>query len=73
VQSPFYGLAHLIATRRRDLRGGFIHLPLLPEQTVRFPGALGMPLETMIEAVRIAIDTSLRVQIDAKLAAGAID
>jgi pyroglutamyl-peptidase len=69
----YYGLAHLIATRWPDVRGGFIHLPLLPEQTLRFPGALGMPLETMIDAVRIAIDTSLSVQVDARIAAGAID
>jgi len=69
----FYGLAHLMATRWPDVRGGFIHLPLLPEQTLRFPGALSMPLDKMIDAVRIAIDTSLHVRVDAKLAAGAID
>jgi pyroglutamyl-peptidase len=69
----FYGLAHLIATRWPDMRGGFIHLPLLPEQTLRFAGAQGLPLDTMIEAVRIAIDTSLSGRIDETLAAGAID
>jgi len=69
----YYGLAHLVATRWPDMRGGFIHLPLLPEQRLRFPDALGMPLDTMIEAVRIAIDTSLDVQVDARITAGSID
>ena len=69
----YYGMAHLIATRWPDMRGGFIHLPLLPEQTLRFPGAPGMSLDTMIDAVRIAIDTSSSMRIDAKLAAGTID
>ena len=69
----YYGMAHLIATRWPDMRGGFIHLPLLPEQTERFPGALGMSLERMVDAVRIAIDTSLSTVIDARITAGAID
>ena len=50
-----------------------MHLPLLPEQALRFPGAPGMALDTMVEAVRIAIDTSLAVTTDAKLEAAAID
>ena len=69
----FYGLAHLIATRWPHMRGGFIHLPLLPEQALRFSGAPGMPLEAMIDAVRIAIDTSLNAPVDVRIAAGAID
>ena len=69
----FYGLAHLIATRAPHVRGGFIHLPLLPEQALRFPGASSLPLDTMVEAVRIAIETSLNMRTDTRLAAGAID
>jgi pyroglutamyl-peptidase len=66
-------LAHLSPRGGRSLRGGFIHLPLLPGQTSRYAAAQGMPLDPMIEAVRIAIDTFLSVHIDQRLAAGAID
>ena len=31
----FYGLLHLAATRRRGLRGGFLHVPYLPSQAAR--------------------------------------
>ena len=30
----FYGLMHLIATERPALRGGFVHVPYTPEQTL---------------------------------------
>ncbi len=69
----FYGLCHLIATRWPGVRGGFIHLPLLPEQAPRHSGASGMALGTMVDAVRIAIDVSLTVRVDAVIAAGAVD
>lgn len=56
----FYGLAHTIATRGRGVRGGFIHLPWLP-------------VETLAEAVRIAVVTALAVREDARLPGGTID
>lgn len=49
----FYGLMHRIA-REPGVRGGFIHLPYLSEQATLFPGAPGMALATMVEALRIA-------------------
>ncbi|MCK8394011.1 pyroglutamyl-peptidase I family protein, partial [Erwinia amylovora] len=39
-----YGLMHYL--RRSKTRGGFIHLPYLPEQAMNHPGAPGMPLAT---------------------------
>jgi pyroglutamyl-peptidase len=49
----FYGLMHLIATERPDLRGGFVHLPCLPEQ-VAGSGGPSMGLDTLVQAVHIA-------------------
>ena len=49
----FYGLMHLIATERPDLRGGFVHLPCLPEQ-VAGSGGPSMARETLARAVEIA-------------------
>ncbi|WP_440532579.1 pyroglutamyl-peptidase I [Variovorax sp. YR566] len=61
----FYGLMHRIATHPvPGQRGGFIHIPYLPEQAARFPGAPSMSLETMVKALRIAVTTALEVKRD---------
>jgi pyroglutamyl-peptidase len=58
----FYGLMHRMATHPvQGLRGGFIHIPYLPEQAARFPGVPSMSLATMVEALRVAVATSLAV------------
>lgn len=71
----FFGLMHHIATRRPQLRGGFIHLPLLPAQAAAgaHAGAASMSLETMVQATRIALVTSLRKSVDQPIAGGALD
>ena len=57
----FYSVMHCIAVEKLPIHAGFIHLPYLHEQTVNkgleFPS---MSRETMIEAVRIAIEMSLQ-------------
>jgi len=54
----FYALMHALQARP-EVRGGFMHLPLLPEQAARQPGQPSMPLVTMVsgvsEALRIAV------------------
>jgi pyroglutamyl-peptidase len=50
----FYGLMHLIATDWPDLRGGFVHLPCLPEQAAG-SGGPSMGLGTLADAVEIAV------------------
>lgn len=53
----FYALMHELATRRylKQTRGGFVHLPFMPEQ-----GAPAMPLEEMVRGLRVAIRCALR-------------
>lgn len=65
----FFGLMHLLATGRglKATRGGFIHLPLLPEQ-----GVPNMPLKEMVEGIRIGIRVALTTNTDARLGAGTI-
>jgi pyroglutamyl-peptidase len=67
----FYGLAHYIATRRPTMRGGFVHVPYLPEMAVRHPGAASMALSTLISGVRTIVRTSLDVEVDIKEGGGA--
>lgn len=70
--AEFYGLMHLIATRRPALRGGFVHLPYLPEMAARHPGAPSLALDTLAEAIRIMASTALAVERDIRLGAGAL-
>jgi len=65
----FFGLAHALARNARA-RGGFVHVPLLPEQAAQFAGAPSMPLETMIEAIRLCLKTALTVRRELHYAAG---
>src|SRR5437763_10915649 len=51
----FYGLMHLAATRRLDLRGGFLHVPFLPSQAARQDGAPSMALEDIVRGIQIVL------------------
>ncbi|WP_423195190.1 MULTISPECIES: pyroglutamyl-peptidase I [unclassified Cupriavidus] len=63
----FYGLMH--ALKRRGLtgtRGGFIHIPYLPEQAARHPGAPSLALDTLIRGLRVAVKTALGTDTDVR-------
>lgn len=64
----FYGMMHTLERRRamQGVRGGFIHLPLLPEQ-----GKPNMSLDDMRRGICVAIACALTTQQDVKLGAGA--
>ena len=71
----FYGLMHTLRDTPQ-VRGGFMHLPLLPEQAAlhRPPGQPSMALETMVRGVRLALRcaTALGAKPDLRVGAGAI-
>ncbi|WP_274650611.1 pyroglutamyl-peptidase I [Paenibacillus humicola] len=54
----FYGLAHLIATEFPGVRGGFIHIPFLPEQAARRGGSPSMSLDAIVRSLEIAVQTT---------------
>lgn len=61
----FYGLMHRLRSRP-GVRGGFIHVPMLPEQAARRSGVgPGMPLATMRDAVRSALACAIVTGADA--------
>ena len=68
----FFALAHRLARRKPVVRGGFIHVPYLPQQAERLGNAPSLPLATMIDAVRLCIDTALTLRSDVHYADGAI-
>lgn len=67
----FYVLMHALTTDGTQVRGGFVHVPYLPEQAERLGEAASMTLHTMSEGLRIAIDAALRTQNDLAVTAGA--
>jgi pyroglutamyl-peptidase len=55
--AALYLACHLAATEFAGVRAGFIHVPRLPEQAARHPGAPSMALPTLIAGLRIAVET----------------
>ncbi|HEX7112229.1 MAG TPA: pyroglutamyl-peptidase I [Mizugakiibacter sp.] len=68
----FYGLMHATA-RRRGVRAGFVHIPYLPEQAVRHPGAPSMARSEVVRALRLLVRVALTMREDARIAAGATE
>ena len=82
----FYGLMHELALGDNQARGGFIHVPLLPEQVARRrrtpPEGMArsrqdrhsdlpsLPIETMVEALTVAVRESLRAETKARFRRG---
>ena len=50
----FYVLMGLLEAERPEAIGGFVHVPLLPEQAL-VDGAASMPLETLLRAARVIV------------------
>jgi pyroglutamyl-peptidase len=68
----FYGLMRALA-RQRTVRGGFIHVPFLPEQARRAEtGSPSLPLDEIVRGLEIAIKTSLTTRHDLRAMQGKI-
>ncbi|WP_313686853.1 pyroglutamyl-peptidase I [Pantoea sp.] len=66
-----YRLLHWLATQQSSARGGFIHIPYLPEQAVKHPGAPSMAAASVIQALEVAVRVALKVEKDLHVAGGA--
>ena len=66
----FYGLMHSLR-RRPGVRGGFMHVPLLPAQAVA-GGPPGLALADQVRGVRLALLTTLQVGTDLRVGGGSI-
>lgn len=67
----FYGLQHELAGS--DTRGGFMHIPYLPEQAASKPGQPSLPLSTLINGVRLALMLALQHDVDIRVGDGTLD
>jgi pyroglutamyl-peptidase len=65
----FYGLMHDLATRPelRHTRGGLIHVPWLASQ-----GQPCMPLDKIVQGIKVAIECALATVTDIRMEAGAL-
>ena len=68
----FYGVMHLAATAAAPFRGGFLHVPYLPEQAARHPGAPSMALDDIVRGIEIILATAAERVGDIAAAEGAI-
>lgn len=66
----FYALQH--ALRDSTVPSGFVHVPWLDEQAAQRPGAFGLPLEAMVRALRVGLETAAR-SLDGTLAEDTAD
>ena len=65
----FYHLMHLLHTKYQNIRGGFIHIPYLPEQAVNRLTPT-MSLDAIVNALTIAIITASKEETDELIAGG---
>lgn len=66
----FYALMHALASRP-GARGGFVHVPFLPEQAERAGGAPSMSLDDIAAGIEVVISTALTVRRDRRDVGGA--
>jgi pyroglutamyl-peptidase len=67
----FYGLMHHLNGQMPGVKGGFIHIPFLPEQAIG-KNAPSMGLELIIKGIEIAALTTARSDKDLQVAGGAL-
>ncbi len=68
----FYGLMHQLHVEGNKRRGGFIHIPYLPEQAARNSGQPSMSLEMIVRGLEIGIEVALTTNEDLRVTGGTI-
>ena len=66
-----YGVRHLIETKYQGKRSGFIHIPFLPQQVVDKKNMPSMSLDTIVQALVLAIEAIVEIKEDIKVTGGA--
>ncbi|MHB8097740.1 MAG: pyroglutamyl-peptidase I, partial [Erysipelotrichaceae bacterium] len=67
-----YGMAHLAKTKYPNMKTGFIHIPFIPEQVLNKSNMPSLPLDRIIKALEIVIQTISEVNQDIKETGGKI-
>lgn len=67
-----YNIMYMIEKKYPNVKGGFIHVPFIPEQVVTKPNQPSMALEMISKGIEIAIETAIRQSTDKKIIGGSI-
>lgn len=67
-----YGLMHMIDKEYNSIKGGFVHVPFIPEQVVGKKNLPYMTLEELTKGLTIVIETIIRCKEDIKITGGTI-
>lgn len=68
----FYALMDMAAAHPTPLRGGFLHIPYVPEQAARLGGAPSMSVDDIVRGIEIILETSASRLADLHTAEGRI-
>jgi pyroglutamyl-peptidase len=68
----FYALMDIAADRAIPMRGGFLHIPYVPEQAARLGGAPSMALGDIVRGIEIVLETSAERTTDLRIVEGRI-
>ena len=60
----FYGLMHELEKQDQKIKGGFVHIPFLPEQASNYPGKPSMSLSTIRKGIELAVEVTATVEVD---------
>lgn len=66
-----YGLMYLIDKKYNNIRGGFIHVPFIPQQVVEKRNTPAMALEDIVKALECAVKAAIENHKDIKEIGGA--
>jgi pyroglutamyl-peptidase len=66
----FYGLMHQLAKTGGKMRGGFVHIPYLPEQAARIGAQPSMAVETIVKGLEVALETAITFETDISVGDG---
>lgn len=65
----FYGLMQM-TIQHKGIKAGFVHIPYVPEQAVHHNGAASLPLELLINAAEIIVQSTLQNSQDLRISGG---
>ena len=67
-----YGVLYTLSKKFKEVKGGFIHVPFVPEQTVDKPDKPSMSLTDIVRGLEAAIRAVSRNEADVKRAEGSV-
>ena len=67
-----YGVLYTLSKKYKGVKGGFIHVPFIPEQTVDKPDKPSMSLTDIVRGLEAAIRAISRNEADVKSAEGSV-